>query len=180
MERRIIIAGAGGQGILFLGKLMAYAAMLEGREITWFPSYGAEIRGGTATCTVVISDEMIGSPVIKEADILIVLNEASYNKYLSRLVTNGTLIYDSSLVRPVVRREDIKQYPVPASEISAETGAAGSANMALIGALSAVSGLAGIDSIFSALESITPARRKNMTESNRNIIMKGHSIAQAA
>jgi 2-oxoglutarate ferredoxin oxidoreductase subunit gamma len=178
MESRIIIAGSGGQGILFFGKLLAYAAMIEGREITWFPSYGAEIRGGTATCTVVISDDIIGSPVIKQADILIAMNEASYNKYIDRLVPGGLLIYDSSHIHPSSgRRDDIRSFPVPASDIAAESGRAGSANMALTGAFSALSRLAGIDAIFSALDTITPARRKNLTESNREIIMKGHSFA---
>jgi 2-oxoglutarate ferredoxin oxidoreductase subunit gamma len=177
MERRIIIAGAGGQGILFFGKLIAYSAMLEGKEITWFPSYGAEMRGGTATCTVVISDEIIGSPVIKRADFLIALNEASCNKYIDRLVPSGILIYDSSHIHPAAHREDIKEYPVPASDISAESGKTGSANMVLTGAFSAISGLAGTESILSALDKITPARRKNMTESNKQLIMKGYSLA---
>jgi 2-oxoglutarate ferredoxin oxidoreductase subunit gamma len=178
MERRIIIAGAGGQGILFFGKLIAYAAMLEGKEVTWFPSYGAEIRGGTANCTVLISDEMIGSPVIKEADFLVAMNEASCAKYMERLVPGGTLIYDSSLAKPSIQRKDIKVYPVPASELSAELGNTGSANMALTGSLSAISQIAGLDSIFSALDNITPARRKKMTETNKNIIKRGFSLAQ--
>jgi 2-oxoglutarate ferredoxin oxidoreductase subunit gamma len=177
MERRIIIAGEGGQGILFFGKLIANAAMLEGKEITWFPSYGAEIRGGTATCTVVISDEMIGSPVIKKADYLVVLNDASYTKYVDRLVPDGSLIYDSSLIHPAAGRDDISVYPVPASAMAAESGKTGSANMALAGALSAISKVVAADSIFTALDIITPARRKNMTESNKEIIMKGYSIA---
>jgi 2-oxoglutarate ferredoxin oxidoreductase subunit gamma len=178
MEKRIIIAGSGGQGILFFGKLIAYAAMLEGKEITWFPSYGAEIRGGTATCTVVISDDIIGSPVIKQADILIAMNEASYDKYIDRIAEGGMLIFDSSHVRrSASARDDIKLFPVPASEIAAESGYAASANMALTGSFSALSGLATPDCIFQALEKITPARRKNLTESNKTIIMKGHSFA---
>ena len=178
MERRIIIAGAGGQGILFFGKLIAYAAMLEGKEVTWFPSYGAEIRGGTANCTVVISDEMIGSPVIKEADYLVAMNEASCVKYMERLVSGGVLIYDSSLAGLSAPRTDIKLYPVPASQFSAELGNMGSANMALTGSLSAISNLAGLNSIFSALDNITPSRRKNMTDTNKNIIKKGYDFAQ--
>jgi 2-oxoglutarate ferredoxin oxidoreductase subunit gamma len=177
MENRIIIAGSGGQGILFFGKLIAYAAMLEGKEITWFPSYGAEIRGGTATCTVVISDEMIGSPVIKKADCLVVMNDASYDKYIDRLVSGGVLLYDSSLMHTPAGRDDIEICAVPASDMAAESGRTGSANMALAGALAAILKIAGPDSIFSALDRITPSRRKNMTESNREIIMKGHSFA---
>ena len=178
MEKRIIIAGAGGQGILFFGKLMAYAAMLEGKEVTWFPSYGAEIRGGTANCTVVISDEMIGSPVIKEADYLVAMNEASCLKYMERLIPGGALIYDSSMAKPSAQRKDIKLHPVPASEFSAALGNMGSANMALTGSLSAISNIAGIDFIFAALDSITPSRRKNMLDINKNIIKKGYDFVR--
>ena len=83
MEKRIIIAGSGGQGVLFIGKLLAYAAMLEDREVTWFPSYGAEMRGGTANCTVIISDSMIGSPVIRNPDVLVVMNDDSYRRFVA-------------------------------------------------------------------------------------------------
>src|SRR5450756_145960 len=87
MEKRIIIAGSGGQGVLFFGKLLAYAAMLEGREVTWFPSYGAEMRGGTANCTVIISDSMIGSPVIRNPDVLVVMNDDSYRRFVEKPVS---------------------------------------------------------------------------------------------
>jgi 2-oxoglutarate ferredoxin oxidoreductase subunit gamma len=178
MENRIIIAGAGGQGILFFGKLLAFSAMLAGKEVTWFPSYGAEMRGGTATCSVVISDEMIGSPVIKETDYLIVMNDASYSKYLDRLVPGGKLIYDSSMVKPACHRADIAELAVPASEMSSALGTTGAANMALAGSLASLSGLVSIDSICAALEEITPARRRNMMESNIEIIKRGYSIAK--
>src|SRR5208283_1066042 len=99
MEHTIIIAGSGGQGILFLGRLMAYATMLEGKEVTWMPSYGAEMRGGTANCTVVISDEMIGSPVVRNPCILVVMNDASYSRFVCKLLPGGTLLYDSSFIK---------------------------------------------------------------------------------
>lgn len=178
MEKRILIAGSGGQGILFLGKLLATAAMTENREVTWFPSYGAEIRGGTATCTVIISDEMIGSPVIKDADFLLVMNDASCNKFLERIIPGGTLIYDSSLIRPSHHRNDIIVLAVPASEISATFKNTGAANMALIGAFAASSHLVRLESLLSALDDITPARRRNMLDINKNIIKKGHALAE--
>ena len=104
MEKRIIIAGSGGQGVLFFGKLLAYAAMLEGREVTWFPSYGAEMRGGTANCTVIISDSMIGSPVIGNPDVLVVMNDDSYRRFVEKLSPGGILIYDSSQIRSATPR----------------------------------------------------------------------------
>src|SRR3989338_5832303 len=95
----LLIAGFGGQGILFAGKLLAQSAMLEGRHVTWFPSYGAEVRGGTANCTVIISDEMIGSPVVRNPEILVVMNEASLDKFQPRLKSGGILIFESSLIK---------------------------------------------------------------------------------
>ncbi len=178
MEKRIIIAGSGGQGILFLGKLIAYAAMRENKEVTWFPSYGAEMRGGTASCTVIVSDEMIGSPVVKNSDILIVMNDASCNKFSGRLIPGGTVIYDSSLVTFPKYIKDAVIIPVPASEIAASLKSKGSANMALIGSLAALSHIADKDSFLMALEEITPRRRKNLLDINMKILMKGYDFAQ--
>ncbi len=178
MEKRILIAGSGGQGILFLGKLLVCASMIENREVTWFPSYGAEMRGGTATCTVIVSDEMIGSPVVKNSDYIIVMNDASYNKFLERIVPGGIMVYDSSVVNASNSRDDIQHIAVPASEIAAGLKSKGSANMALIGTLASSSHLVGIDSLLSALSEITPLRRRNMLDTNKKILVKGYSIAQ--
>jgi 2-oxoglutarate ferredoxin oxidoreductase subunit gamma len=178
MEKRIIIAGSGGQGILFLGKLITCAAMYDNKEVTWFPSYGAEMRGGTASCTVIVSDEMIGSPVVKNADLLIVMNDASCNKFSERLVKGGTMIYDSSMMRPPRPMNDIISIPVPASEIAAALKNKGSANMALIGSFAALSNLVNKESLLSALTEITPARRKNFLEINKKILTKGYDLAK--
>jgi len=178
MEKRIIIAGSGGQGILFLGKLITCAAMYDDKEVTWFPSYGAEIRGGTASCTVIVSDEMIGSPVVKNADILIVMNNASCSKFSERIVKGGMRIYDSSLMVPPQPINDIISIPVPASEIAAALKSKGSANMALIGVFAALSHLVNKESLLSALTEITPARRKNFLEINKKILIKGYEIAK--
>lgn len=176
MEKRIVIAGSGGQGVLFIGKLLAYSGMLEGKEVTCFPSYGAEMRGGTANCTVIISDDMIGSPVIRNPDILVVMNDASYNRFLKSLIPDGILIYDSSLINTRLHREDVRNIEVPASGISASLKDMKSANMAIMGALIAVSGILNIDSILSAVEEITPAYRKNSIALNKDIIMKGYKL----
>ncbi|MCL4491615.1 MAG: 2-oxoacid:acceptor oxidoreductase family protein [Nitrospirae bacterium] len=178
MEKRIIIAGSGGQGVLFLGKLMAYSAMLEGKEVTWFPSYGAEMRGGTANCTVIISDEMIGSPVTGNPDILIVMNEASYNRFSKRLLPGGLLFYDSSLITADSRRDDVKILKVPASEMSASPRHTKSANMVMMGAFITVTGLLALDSALSAIGDITPSRRKDSIAVNKDLITKGYGLIE--
>lgn len=165
MEIRIIIGGFGGQGILFLGRILAYTGMLENKQVTWFPSYGAEIRGGTANCTVIVSDELIGSPIVAHPDILIVMSDASLNKFQSRLQNKGRLIFDSSLIKEPVRRSDIEIIAVPATEISSKNGNTKSANMVLLGAVIATSGILKKASVFEALE-----RTMLKSNSNNNIV----------
>lgn len=178
MEKRTIIAGSGGQGILFLGKLIARAAMSDRKEVTWFPSYGAEIRGGTATCTVIVSDDMIGSPVVKNTDFLIVMNEASFARFQPRLVPGGVLIYDSSLIKSSPQRQDVVAVPIPASELASSMKNKGLANMALIGSFSAISGLISIEALNASLSEITSSRRRNLLSLNKEIIMKGYALAK--
>lgn len=175
MEKRVIIAGSGGQGVLFFGKLLAYAAMIEGREVTWFPSYGAEMRGGTANCTVIISDSMIGSPVIRHPDVLVAMNEASLNRFLGGLTPGGTLIYDPSSIQTVITRDDISIVRTPASEISSSLDGAQSANMAMLGAFVAATGVLNLDSVLSAADEVTPVHRRNLLVLNKEIIMKGYA-----
>jgi 2-oxoglutarate ferredoxin oxidoreductase subunit gamma len=147
--------------------------MLENREVTWFPSYGAEIRGGTANCTVIISGELIGSPVVKNPDILIVMSDASLNKFLPRLKHNGLLIYDSSLIKESSLREDIEIVGVPATKISNKIGNTKSANMVLLGVLIAKTGLLKEASLFKALESSMPVRKKRNIIVNKKAIIEG-------
>jgi 2-oxoglutarate ferredoxin oxidoreductase subunit gamma len=178
LENRIIIGGFGGQGILFLGKILAYAGMLEGKEVTWFPSYGAEVRGGTANCTVVISDEMIGSPVVMNPDILVVMNEASLNKFLPRLKENGLLLYDSSLIKEPQLRPDVESVSVPATEMSNKAGNTKSANMVLLGSFLAKTGLLKGASAFEALESSMPGGRKKALGDNKKAITRGMKFVE--
>ncbi len=147
MISKIIIAGSGGQGILFLGKALAFACMFEGKEVTWFPSYGAEMRGGTANCTVVVADEMIGSPVVLTPDILVIMNSISLDKFLPKLARNGHLFYDSSLIpMPKVKGHTIL-VPVPATEIARTAATTKSANMVMLGAIIAKTGILGLKSL---------------------------------
>ncbi len=167
-----MIAGFGGQGILLFGKILAYAGMVEDKEVTWFPSYGGEMRGGTANCAVVISDELIASPVVTSPDILIAMNDASLKKFQPRLKQKGILIFDSSLIKKPDLRNDVEVLGVPATEIASSVGHTKSANMVLIGALIAKTRLLTESSVFDALEN-TISRAKNSIQINKNAIKEG-------
>jgi len=173
VESKIIIGGFGGQGILFLGGILAYSGMLENKQVTWFPSYGAEIRGGTANCTVIVSDEVIGSPIVKNPDVLIVMSEASLNKFQLQLKKNGLLIFDSSLIKTPVLRKDIKILALPATEISSKHGNIKSANMVLLGAFITMSGMVMKASVFKALERTIKEGNSKIVDMNKKAITEG-------
>lgn len=174
MEHRILIAGSGGQGILFFGRVLACAAMREGREVTWFPSYGAEMRGGTANCTVIISDAMIGSPAVRHPDILVVMNDASYQRFVDRLFPGGLLLHDSALTPPVTRRSDVRTSTAPAGQIAASLGQPHLANTALLGALTAETGIVEADTVLRCLDESTPAHRRELLMLNRDIFLRAY------
>jgi 2-oxoglutarate ferredoxin oxidoreductase subunit gamma len=155
-----------------LGKLLAYAGMLEGKEVTCFPSYGAEVRGGTANCTVKLSDELVGSPVVSNPDILIVMSDASLNKFLSRLKPDGLLLYDSSLIKNPDLRADVQIVTVPATEISNRIGSTKSANMVMLGAFIAETGILKKASVLDAIESSMREKKKIM-DFNRKAFTEG-------
>lgn len=161
-----------------MGRILAYAGMLENREVTWFPSYGAEIRGGTANCTVIISDELIGSPVVKNPDILIVMSDASLNKFQPMLKQNGLLIFDSSLIKEPLLRDDIEIVGVPATKISSKIDNTKSANMFLLGVFIAKTGLLKKASLFEALESSTPGSKKKYIGINKKAITGGIQLIE--
>lgn len=147
MENQIIIAGFGGQGVLLIGKMLAYAGMMEGKEVSWLPSYGPEMRGGTANCTVVISDVPVGSPVVKSPDILIVLNRPSLDKFEPFVKKDGLLIINSSLIDKKAERNDIEVLYVPANDLAIKSGSPKAANMVALGALIGKTNLLQIESI---------------------------------
>ncbi|KAF0145925.1 MAG: 2-oxoacid:acceptor oxidoreductase family protein [Nitrospirae bacterium] len=178
LEHNVLIAGFGGQGILFFGKLLAYSGMLEGKEVTWFPSYGAEVRGGTANCTVIISDDMIGSPIVRNPEILVVMNEASLNKFQPRLKKEGLLIFDSSLIKKPELRSDIHVADVPASEIAASIGNTKCANIVMLSALLAKAGIIKEESALKALEELTPPKRRKSLDINKDAITKGRKYIE--
>lgn len=173
MQKSIIIAGSGGQGILFLGRVLTSASMLERKEVTWFPSYGAEMRGGTANCTVIISDEMIGSPVVMIPDILIVMNRASLDRFRPSLRKKGMLFYDSSLITEKLAKKDIIAVPVPSTNIAGDMGNPKSANMVMLGAFIAKTGILRKTSIISIFDDATDPRKIEAFRANKELVRKG-------
>jgi len=134
MQTDVMFAGFGGQGIMLIGQMLAYAGMAEGKNVLWFPSYGPEMRGGTAYCTVVVSDQAIGSPIIDRPQAIAVLNRPSLDKFHTRVRTSGLLIINTSLVDATTDRKDITVLDVPANQIALDCGTGKAANMAVLGA----------------------------------------------
>ena len=175
----IILAGFGGQGILSAGKMAAEAALYEGKEVSWFPSYGPEMRGGTANCSVVISDEPIGSPVVNNADVLICLNQPSVEKFESYLNPGGILIIDSSLFYVEPTRKDIRFIPMEASKIASELGNMAFATISMLGCMSEATGCFKKESFESALYEILPERRHKFIPGNMGAFAKGAEFAKS-
>jgi len=175
MQTELIIAGSGGQGVLFAGTLLAQAAVEENKETTWFPSYGAEIRGGTANSTVVVSDEEIGSPVVNSFSALIALNEQSLDKFLPKAKPGAVIIVNSSLVNKKVDRSDVKAYYVPASEIAdKQINDIRAANLVALGAYLKASGILKLSSAKQACD-ILFAERAKLIPLNQQALELGYN-----
>lgn len=177
MQKEIIIAGFGGQGVLFSGQVVAYAAMDAGKEVTWIPSYGPEMRGGTANCTVVIADEEIGSPLVEHPPLAIALNLPSFDKYEESLQKGGTLVVNQSMVDRGARRTDIHVILVPCNQIAEEIGDKKLTNMVAIGALLSVLPEISLKDVEKALESHLPARHKHLLPKNYEALKRGFEAA---
>ena len=173
METRIIIAGAGGQGILFMGKVLAQAGMVEGMQVTCFPSYGAEMRGGTANCTVILSDSIIGSPVVLNPDILIAMNRASLERFQSELKKKGLLFFDSSLINGLAFRDNIVPVAIPATKIADSMGNTRAANMVMLGGLVAATAILKKTTFEKLFSSSSASAKDKAAETNKNSILKG-------
>ena len=177
MQKEIMIAGFGGQGVLFGGQVIAYAAMDAGKEVTWIPSYGPEMRGGTANCTVVIAEEEIGSPLVKHPPLAIALNLPSFDKCEESLATDGTLIVNQSMVDREAKREDINVIFVPCNEIAEEIGNKKLLNMVAVGALLTVLPEITLKDVEKALEGHLPARHKHLLPKNFEALRRGFEAA---
>ena len=179
MQKEIIIAGFGGQGVLFGGQVLAVAAMDAGKEVTWIPSYGPEMRGGTANCTVVIADEEIGSPLVEHPPLAVALNLPSFDKYEELLQPGGTLVVNKSMVDRGAKRKDIKVLLVPCSEIAEEIGSRKLLNMVAIGALASALPELGLAALEKALTDHLPTRHKDMLQKNHEALRRGYAAAKA-
>jgi 2-oxoglutarate ferredoxin oxidoreductase subunit gamma len=173
MQQEVIIAGFGGQGVLFAGQLLAYTAMDEGKAVTWIPSYGPEMRGGTANCTVVVSDEEIGSPFVKNPTAVLAMNLPSLDKFEHLVAPGGVLVVNSSMVDRVVERDDIKVVSLPANDIAEELGSGRSVNMVMLGALLGNLDLLPVAALEKGLEGHLPERHKQFLEGNIKALRKG-------
>ncbi len=177
-QEEVIISGFGGQGALFAGQLLAYAAMDAGKHVTWIPSYGPEMRGGTAHCTVIISDDEIGSPLVRHPSAAIVLNIPSMDKYEPLVKPGGVLVVNSSLVPRRSEREEIRVVYVPANTIAEELGSARMANVVCLGALVEVLGTVTVEQVEAALDAHLPARKRDLLELNKQALRRGAEIAR--
>lgn len=185
-EKGILVAGSGGQGILLLGQMIAYSALQAGLEVTWFPSYGAEMRGGTANCTVVVGSEPIGSPIVKNPDILIVMNLPSYERFIPNLKDDGKLFYDSTFVDRTslpcslssTEGNGCSSYGIASTAIAKEIGAVRYANMVMYGAFLRHSNLFGDISPEEVLKRVLPPRHHHLIEQNLEAIRRGYEHNQ--
>ena len=173
MQTEIVIAGFGGQGVLFAGQVLAYAAMDAGKEVTWFPSYGPEMRGGTANCTVIIAEEEIGSPLVQNPQAVIAMNLPSLDKFEPMIKPEGTLIVNSSLITRAVTRTDLEVVCLPATDMAVALGEKQLANMIMLGALLAHLPVLSFDGIEAALAAHLPVHRQHLLSSNLKAFKEG-------
>ena len=178
MEKQFLIAGFGGQGVLLIGTLIAKAAMLEGHEVSWMPSYGPEMRGGEANCAVVVSDEQIGSPLVNEPPILVVMNKPSLVKFMPNMAPGGTLLYNSSLVEGVPLRDDIRTIAVPCNEIAEKVGNTRVSNMVMLGAAQAATDVVTDECLITILKNFLGENKAHLFDVNCLAIAEGQALAR--
>ncbi len=173
MTHEILLAGFGGQGILFAGKILAYSGLMDDKEVSWLPSYGPEMRGGTCNCSVCISDEPIGSPLVLEPSILIVMNTPSMEKFADAVKPGGVIIADSTMVDVKTDRTDVSAYYIPATQIAQENGLAGGANIVLLGKLFRETKIVTPETFKKAIEKVVPAKKAALAANNLKAVQLG-------
>ena len=172
---KILIAGFGGQGILFAGKVLAYTGLKAGLEVSWLPSYGPEMRGGTANCSVTLSDTSVGSPIVDKPDVLIAMNLPSLEKYYNETENNGYVIYDSSLINKEISKAGVNIFAIPATKLASDNGLSGLANMIIMGKVIKETNVLSLDQIKTSLTSMIPAKKADMLEKNIKAIELGYN-----
>ena len=173
MTYETIMAGFGGQGLLFSGKVLAHAALIEGRELSWLPSYGPEMRGGTASCSVIVSDTPVGSPIVSNPDILVAMNLPSLDRFESKVKPGGMIFADSTLIERKVERDDVKVFYIPATRMASDEKLGNLANMIIVGKLLKETGDYTEEGIRAALDKVISAKRANMKDVNFKAIRMG-------
>jgi len=169
----ILLAGFGGQGILFAGKVLAYAGLIDNKQLTWLPSYGPEMRGGTCNCSVVMSDEPIGSPLVVTPDVLIAMNLPSLEKFSGKVVKGGTIILDSTIIDKKVERDDVNVFYVDATKLAEENSMSGLSNIILVGKMFKELGFCSEEALFKAIDKCVPAKKAAMVETNKEALRIG-------
>ncbi len=170
MKAKLFFAGSGGQGTLALGQMIAKAAMEEGKEVTWLPSYGPEMRGGTANCTVVVSDKPISCPLINDADVLVAMNLPSLRKFEGMVNPGGLILMNTSLIPEKCLRDDVKVMEIPANDLAAELGNDKCANMIMLGAILKETGIVSVDTINAQLEAMFSGRKAKFLPLNKKAL----------
>ena len=171
---QILIAGFGGQGVLFAGKFLAYKGLVQEKQVSWLPSYGPEMRGGTANCSVILSDTPVGSPIIDKPDVLIAMNLPSLQKFVDSVVPGGKILLDSTLIDAKVERNDVEVFYIPATQMAKDAGFASLANMILAGkALKVVEGVS-FEGNKETLEAFIPAKKANLIDANCRALQLGY------
>jgi len=178
MKAEIVIAGFGGQGVLSMGKILAYSGLMEDKEVTWMPSYGPEQRGGTANVTVILSDDRISSPILNSYDMVVVLNQQSLDKFESKVKPGGVLLYDTYGIHQPPTRTDIKIYPIDATEASIEMKNSKTFNMIVLGAMLKVNPMVTIDNVLKALKKTLPERHWHLLPLNEEALKKGATLVK--
>ena len=172
-ETRIVIAGFGGQGVLFAGKVITYAGLIEDRELSWLPSYGPEMRGGTANCSVTLSDDPIGSPLVLDPNVLIAMNQPSYDKFINSVVPGGVVVVDSGMVPEITPRDDVTICAIPAQKLAEEAGYKGLGNIILVGKVWEQTKFCARETLDAAIEKCVPPRKAQMIDMNKQAIEIG-------
>ena len=172
---QVLIAGFGGQGVLFAGKFLAYLGLIGERQVSWLPSYGPEMRGGTANCSIILSDDPIGSPIVSEPDCLITMNLPSFQKYHLKIKSGGVMVLDSSLIFNQTVRSDLTVYYVPATQLAQDNGLEGLSNMILLGKFLQACLPEQAALIEKALLKVVPAKKEHLLDANRKALSIGQS-----
>jgi 2-oxoglutarate ferredoxin oxidoreductase subunit gamma len=177
MHQSFVFSGFGGQGALFAGQVLTYAAMDTGRHVTWIPSYGPEMRGGVARCTVIVSDDEIGSPIVRNPDVAVVFNNPSLGRFLNKVRSGGLMVVNSSMINVPAERSDIRVLQIAGGEIAIELGDVRMTNMVLLGAMLAANSIVELSAAEQALRDHLPERKQHLVEPNIEVLRRGYRTA---